>query len=535
MVRRLAFVVALCIFLPVGILAARGVVDTGAGVNVVQLVRMLKSRVKGFNGSKPILVFLASSSQCLGCGSSAINWVVRRGASVGLDVNQVLVVRVSVRGDGSGLKDVFLVKNIIEDLDGSILSLADAEDKPGITLVAVGSDGRVLLVLHDLQHGLDSAGTFVDSLSRKPGNYRRLQVRPIRMARGVSVIEAISPRYVSDGKAFKFVETAQNRICRVDLRTAVVSYADSCPAELGFYFWTVPETDTIRKAMVDNYSPLARMQGLLSCSGDTTTFIGYLFTGYEMMDLPNGKRRANIQSATAHAVMVSSKLLNASLLPRSRYLLQHPLVQLDDGTWVGPCVWEPYYADTSIASKYPDSVRLLVKLESDFRSSSPFLMLADLEKAYGHGMFGLYVTTIARLGRRELFYLDAGNRVMIRLHDSLGAMVFSKLQAGGVLGRLLAGDYVQSADTDVTVVGAVPSSSGVDVVMYVRTNGRRPHTVVVARFDGRGTYAGEERFDMPTLNSRDEYVGSVLVGADSDSLRFMLRMKNAGWLLGTLR
>ncbi|HVZ41857.1 MAG TPA: hypothetical protein VHI13_21425 [Candidatus Kapabacteria bacterium] len=535
MARRLVFVVAFCVFLSVGIVAARGVVGARVGVDAVRLVRVLKSRIKGFNGSKPTLVFFASSSQCLGCGSSAINWVVRRGASVGLDVNQVLVVRVSVRGDGLGLRGVFLVKNIVEDLDGSILSLADVEDKPGITLVAVGSDGHVLLVLHDLQRGLDGVGMFVDSLSQKPGGYHKLQLRTMRMARGVSVIEAASPRYVSDGGAFKFVETAQNRICRVDLRTAVVSYADTCPAELWFYFWTVPETDTVRKAMLANYSPLARMEGLLSCSGDTTAFIGYLFTGYEMVDVPNGRRRANFQSADARVVTVGSKLVSASLLPHSRYLLQQPLVQLDNGTWVGPCVWESYYGDTSVAGKYPDSLRLLARFGNEFRSSSPFLVLADLERAYGRKMFGLYVPAFARLGRSELFYLDAGNRVMIRLHDSLGAMVFSKLETGGVLGRLLAGNYVQSADTDVTVVGTASRDGGVNVVMYVRVNGKHPHRVVVARFDERGTYVGEERFDMFTLSSRDEYVGSVLVGADSDGLRFMLRMKSAGWLLGTLR
>lgn len=534
MVRRLVFVVVLCAFL-VGPLAAYGFADPYTRGDAGRLTGVLKSRVRNFNSSKPTLVFLASASQCLGCGSSAINWVVRRGASAGLDANQILVVRVPVKGDGLALKNVFLVRNIVEDLDGSFLSLVDVEDKPGITLVAVGSDGRVLLVLHDLQHNLDSAGKLVDSLSRKPGGFQKLQLRPMRMTRGVSVIGAASPRYVGDGGSFKFVETEQNRVCQVDLRTAAVSYADTCPSELWFYFWTAPETDTVRKAMLENYSPLVRMQGLLSCSGDTTAFIGYLFTGYEMVSVPNGRRRANFQSANACAVMVNSKLVSASLLPRSRYLPQHPLVQLGDGTWVGPCVWESYYADTSVASRYPDSLRLLVQFESDFRSSSPFLVLADLEKAYGRKMFGLYVTTIARFGRNELFYLDAGNRVMIRLQDSLGAMVFSKLQAGGVLGRLLAGSYVESADTDVTVIGAASHDSGVDVVMYVHSNGKHPHTIVVARFDERGTYVSEKHFDMLALNARDEYVEAVLVGMDSDGLRFMLRAKSAGWLLGTFR
>lgn len=485
---------------------------------------------------RPYVICVISTAHCIGCGAAAVNQAMRKVES--LSVNRLVVVATETPREGVAFRRMFKVP-VVEDSPGHLTRVL------GFTGVApelvVVKQGKIVFHQKDIQH---------DSLEitaiKQAVNSSLTSAVIDRTSAGVSlqeddnnmVVGASAPRVDSTYRVISFVDAVQGCLYRFDLDKGLRLGRFGIPDEINQHFRDPADTTTVWKTLIEGYSPLTRIDDIVSASGDTLELLTKMFTGYDLVPLPNGKQQALLNQAM---VFLNLKIVSDSLvtliglkkIKESPYFpMPGTMQRIGPSLYVGCAMPERALTDTSWVSNYRDSVFTLITVCGDSLNITPMLSLAEQEKLSGPSdlQYVKYLTNFNGL----LYYYDGGNGgFLMGRPECKGRFEYRPIKPGGVLSDDPAPQH-STAPVDSTVFnslkfgGIIATANSTAHVVLTQADTIQGRDYVVIQTYRDGSFVKETIYRY-ALN--DEIAKFVLAGYDRDEIVALAKWRNRRWTI----
>ncbi len=507
------------------------------------------TNVQGISAERPYVLFLISVADCVGCGVTAVNRAMKGVEEEALPVNVIVVVAAQAPREGLALKKMFMTSSVVEDSPARLKEIFGFEgNTPGMVVVR---GGRVVHRQEDIQHdpvdmeGLRRAST---SDSNEVDGSSIVVDRP---AIGVQlqedddlVLTAHSPKVDSRNRMVTFFDGAQNDLFRFGLDRGERVGRLVVPGEIGLHFHDAMDTNGVWSTLIENYNPLARVDDIIRSSLDTLEVMARMFTGYDLIQLPNGRQQARLTAAmivlTLRVTADSMELLSLQPMPQSSYVSvtspSSSMQQLEPLFYVGCVVPERALADTTWERTHADSLFTLMAFCGDSLRATPILVLHEEERRFGMASDIRYEKHIASAGG-WLYYFDVGNGAFLRGQPTCVSLEYEPIELGGVTTAMYNHRYslkkgpvrIDSAMVGQLTVDGIMTNGGdvAHVVLSGVDTTQRRNWVVVQEYR-HGGYTGETIYRY-TIG--DRFVKVIPAGYDGREIVVLVKWETARWTI----